>query len=119
MIKLIHLIFILTSFVSFSGRFALSIFKPDVLQNKFLKIAPHIIDTILLASGVTLVFQGGWLEGEFGWIASKLTLLIGYIVLGVVAMRSMGGAKRWVAFCGALLCYIGIFIIAITKNGFF
>ncbi|MCK5831200.1 MAG: SirB2 family protein [Methylococcales bacterium] len=119
MIKLIHLIFILTSFVSFSGRFALSIIKPEILQNKILKIMPHVIDTILLVSGITLVFQGNWLEGEFGWIASKLTLLIGYIILGVVAMRSKEGVKRWMAFGGALFCYISIFIIAITKNGFF
>lgn len=119
MIKVIHLVFILTSFVSFSGRFGLSIFKPEVLQNKFLKIAPHVIDTVLLVSGIALVFQGGWLEGEFGWIVSKLTLLIGYIILGVVAMRSVNTAKRWGAFFGALFCYIGVFIIAITKNGFF
>lgn len=119
MIKLIHLTFILTSIVSFSGRFALSFFKPEMLQNKIIKIAPHVIDTVLLISGVALVLQGGWLEGEFGWIVSKLTLLAGYIIFGVVAMRAEVKGKRWLAFIAALLCYVGIFIIAITKNGFF
>jgi uncharacterized membrane protein SirB2 len=119
MIKSLHLIFIVTSLVSFSGRFALSFIKPEMLQNKILKIAPHIIDTVLLVSGITLVLQGGWLEGEFGWIASKLILLVGYIILGVIAMRSSGGTKRWGAFVGAISCFVGIFMIAITKNGFF
>jgi len=119
MIKLIHFTFILTSVISFSARFVLSFFKPEMLQNKFIKIAPHVIDTVLLISGVALVLQGGWLEGEFGWIVSKLTLLAGYIIFGVIAMRVKNKGTRWVGFLAAMLCYVGIFIIAITKNGFF
>ena len=117
MIKSIHLVFIIASFVSFSGRMALSAFKPEWLQNKILKIAPHIIDTILLLSGITLVIQGNWLEGEYGWILSKFVLLLGYIAFGVMAMR-FKGIKRWIAFAAAIACYVFIFIIAITKHGF-
>ena len=119
MIKSLHLFIIITSLVSFSGRFALSFLKPELLQHKFLKIAPHIIDSILLITGITLVFQGGWLEGAFGWIGSKLVLLVGYIIFGAIAMRSTDTTKRWGAFIAALLCFVGIFVIAITKNGFF
>jgi len=117
MIKSIHLIFILASFVSFSGRMALSVLKPEWLQNKILKIAPHVIDTVLLLSGITLVIQGNWLDGEYGWIVSKFILLLGYIAFGVMAMR-FKGIKRWVAFTAAIAFYVSIFIIAITKNGF-
>lgn len=119
MIKSIHLFFIVTSLLSFSGRFTLSFLKPELLRNKLLKIAPHIIDTILLLSGITLVIQGNWLDGDFGWIGSKLMLLVGYIVLGVVAMRAENLTKRWLAFFGAVGCFVGIFVIAISKNGFF
>ena len=118
MIKLIHLIFILTSLASFIARIALSVFKPGILKNKIIKIAPHIIDTVLLVSGITLVIQGNWLDGEFDWILSKLILLLIYIILGVMAMR-FSDYKRWLAFTGAIMCYIFIFLIAITKNGFF
>jgi uncharacterized membrane protein SirB2 len=117
MIKIIHFIFILTSLASFIIRITLSVIKPDILQKKIVKIAPHIIDTILLISGITLVIQGHWLGGEFGWIASKLILLLVYITLGIMAMR-FSDYKRWLAFTGAIFCYIFIFIIAITKNGF-
>jgi len=116
-LKSIHLFFVVLSFVSFSGRMGLSQFKSEWLQQTWLKIAPHIIDTGLLLSGVTLVFYGQWLDKEYGWIISKLTLLIVYIILGVIAMRSQG-AKRWLVFLGAIACYIGIFVIAITKHGF-
>ncbi len=117
MIKSIHLIFIFSSLISFTGRMALSVFKPSLLQNKLVKIAPHVIDTILLLSGITLVIQGNYLDGEFGWIISKLILLLGYIGFGVMAMRS-NGAKRWIAFITAIVCFVAIFITAITKNGF-
>ena len=117
MIKSIHLIFVLASIISFSGRMTLSAFKPEWLQNKILKIAPHIIDTILLLSGITLVIQGNWLDGDYGWILSKFVLLLGYIAFGVMAMRS-NGIKRWIAFATAIAFYIFIFIIAITKKGF-
>jgi len=117
MIKLIHIVFIFSSFISFTGRIALSVFKPSLLQNKLIKIAPHVIDTLLLLSGITLVVQGNWLAGEFGWIISKFILLLAYIGLGVMAMRC-NGIKRWIAFAAAVACFISIFIIAITKQGF-
>jgi len=117
MIKLIHIVFIFSSFISFTGRIALSVFKPSLLQNKLIKIAPHVIDTLLLLSGITLVVQGNWLAGEFGWILSKFILLVAYIGFGVMAMRC-SGIKRWIAFAAAVACFISIFIIAITKQGF-
>lgn len=117
MIKLIHFIFIFTSLASFAGRMGMSVFTPDLLKNKFVKVAPHIIDTILLLSGITLIVQGNWIAGEYGWILSKVILLLAYITLGVMAMRCKG-VKRWLAFVGAIASFIGIFIIAITKNGF-
>lgn len=117
MIKLIHIIFIFTSFASFIGRFSLSYLKPEILQNKMVKIAPHVIDTVLLLSGFTLVIQGNWLDGEYGWIVSKVFLLLGYIAFGVMAMRC-AGTKRWIAFVAAIVCFVTIFVVAITKQGF-
>jgi uncharacterized membrane protein SirB2 len=117
MIKLIHIIFIFTAFVSFIGRFSLSFLKPDIVQNKIAKIVPHVIDTILLLSGFSLVIQGNWLEGEYGWIISKLILLLGYIAFGIMAMRCKG-SKRWLAFFAAIACFVYIFIIAVTKQGY-
>jgi len=117
MIKLVHLIFIFSSLISFVSRIGLSVFKPALLQNKIVKIAPHVIDTFLLLSGITLVIQGNWLDAESGWILSKIILLFAYVGFGVMAMR-MKDSKRWIAFAAAIICFVSIFIIAITKNGF-
>lgn len=114
----IHIIFALSSIISFVGRVALSEFKPQLLSGKIFKIAPHVIDTVLLVSGITLVINGGWIaSGEYGWIISKFIALLIYIGLGVLVMRSTG-LKRWSAFAGALLCYGYILSVAVTKHGF-
>ncbi len=117
MLKTIHIIFIFSSLISFVGRIALSQFNSSLLQTKLFKIAPHVIDTLLLLSGFMLVFHGGWLSAEYGWIVSKFIVLLCYVGLGVMAMRNRGG-KRWAAFAGAILCFIYIFSIGITKQGF-
>jgi uncharacterized membrane protein SirB2 len=118
MIKIFHLTFILLSVFSFVGRIILSETHPAILKQKALKIAPHVIDTLLLLSGITLVFQGDWLATEYGWIIAKIIALVIYIGLGVVAMRNRG-TVRWVAFVGAMACFVYIGIVAVTKNAFF
>jgi uncharacterized membrane protein SirB2 len=117
MIKLFHLTFVLLSISSFVGRVILSVIHPTLLKQKIFKILPHIIDTLLLISGITLVFQGGWLSMQFGWIIAKIVALVGYIFLGVIVMRNSGNV-RWIAFAGAIFCYVYIALVAVTKNAF-
>ena len=118
MIKIFHLTFVLLSIFSFVGRVILSETQPLILKQKLFKIAPHVIDTLLLVSGITLVFQDQWLLTEHGWIIAKMIALLGYIGLGVVVMRTRG-SKRWLAFLGAMLCFVYIGIVAVTKNVLF
>ena len=118
MIKIFHLTFILLSIFSFVGRVILSETHPAILKQKAFKIAPHVIDTLLLLSGITLVFQGGWLSSDYGWIIAKIVALMGYIGLGVVVMRNRG-TTRWLAFVGAMACFVYIGMVAVTKNAFF
>ncbi len=114
----IHIILVFTSIISFIGRVILREIKPELLQLKLLKIAPHVIDTLLLLSGITLVILGGWFDREYGWILTKLLILLAYIGLGVVTMRSSGN-KRWLAFAAAIACYGYVFVVAGTKQSFF
>jgi uncharacterized membrane protein SirB2 len=118
MIKAFHLTFVLMSIFSFVGRVILSETYPLILKQKLFKIAPHIIDTLLLLSGIVLVFQGQWLSTEYAWIIAKLFALIGYIGLGVMVMHSRG-TNRWLAFVGAMTCFVYIGIVAVTKNPLF
>jgi uncharacterized membrane protein SirB2 len=117
MIKILHLTFILLSISSFVGRLYLAEKRPEMLEQKWIKIGPHIVNTFLLITGFTLVFQGSWLAGEYGWIVAKIIALLGYIGLGMVAIKSQGGL-RWKAFTGALACFMYIAIVAVSKHAF-
>lgn len=117
MLKHIHLLFVVLAVASFPVRLAAAEYKPELLQEKWLKIAPHALATLLLLSGIGLVFQGNWLQSDYGWIVAKIFGLLGYIGLGIVAMRSQG-TRRWQATGGAFLCLIYIFIAAISKKIF-
>jgi uncharacterized membrane protein SirB2 len=95
----------------------LSIFQSTLLNIKLVKIAPHIIDTLLLLTGLGLVIQGAWLAGDFRWIIMKFIVLSLYIGLGIVAMRGQG-LTRGLALIAALSCYGYIIAIAVTKQSF-
>ena len=113
----LHITLVLTSFFSFIIRVILVVLKSSLLKNKFFKITPHVIDTLLLLSGITLVLQGAWLDGDYDWIITKLIILLVYIILGVIVMRGRG-VKRWLAFIGTLGCYGYIIAVAVTKQSF-
>jgi len=117
MIKSFHMIFILLSISSFVGRIYLAEKRPEMMELKWIKIGPHIINSLLLLTGFILVFQGSWLSGEYGWIVAKLIALLGYIGLGIVAIKSQGDL-RWKAFAGAIACFIYIVAVAVSKNIF-
>ncbi len=115
--KHLHLLFVALAVAGFVARVLAAEYKPELLQEKWLKVAPHVLATLLLLTGLVLVFQGGWLDGDYGWIIAKIVGLLTYIGLGVVAMRSQG-QRRWLATGGAFLSLIYIAKVAITKQIF-
>jgi len=59
----------------------------DALQLKLTRILPHVIDTLLLVSAITLVIMSGQYPLESDWVTLKLVLLSLYIVLGTFALK--------------------------------
>lgn len=115
MLKQIHLFFVALLAISFIGRIALAEIKPAILKRRWLKIIPHLLDTLLLFSGIALIIRGDWLPADYGWMVAKLIALLCFIGLGMIAMRAQG-SKRWLAFAGALLCLLYIIMVAIGKR---
>lgn len=116
--KHLHLLFVTLVIVSFVWRVYLAEKKPEMLVEKWLKILPHALAAGLLLSGITLVFQGNWLSGAYGWIVAKLFLMVAFIGLGLFTMREQG-QRRWMAFGGALFCFVYIAKIAFAKQVLF
>jgi uncharacterized membrane protein SirB2 len=87
------------------------------LQYRFTKIAPHIIDTLFLLSGIAIIFQLNLQVMQNNWLLAKFTGLIAYIILGVFALR-LGRTPqiKAIAFIAAVSVYAYIVGVALTKS---
>jgi uncharacterized membrane protein SirB2 len=103
------------SIAGFAARGALMLAGSPLLTAKPVRILPHVVDTVLLASAL-------WLAASLGafsqsWLLAKLVGLVGYIVLGTIALRR-GATKaiRAAAFVAALATAGYIVAVALTRN---
>jgi len=87
------------------------------LSAKLLRILPHGVDTVLLASAIWLAWGLGQGPLGHGWILAKIVGLIAYIALGTIALRR-GRTKRvrTAAFVAALATAGYIVSVAVTRD---
>ena len=91
-----------------------------LLQKRWVRTLPHAIDTVLLSSAVALAVWSAQYPFVQGWLSAKVLALLAYIVLGTVALKR--GATRTIrgaAFVAALLVFMYIVGVAITKDPVF
>lgn len=89
----------------------------SMLQQRWVRITPHIVDTALLASALTLVFWSGQYPFAQPWLGAKVVALVLYIVLGAIALkRGRTRGQRVLAFGAALLTFAYIVCVAITRQ---
>jgi uncharacterized membrane protein SirB2 len=89
----------------------------QVLHRRWVRIVPHVVDTVLLASAVALVVMSRQYPLVNGWLTAKLAALLVYIGLGMVALRH-GRTRRvrvtaWLAAQGV---FFYIVAVALTRN---
>jgi len=88
-----------------------------MLQQRWVGIAPHLVDTLLLASAVWLAVWSGQYPGRQPWLTAKLLALAGYIVLGSIALkRGRTKGQRQAAFVAALALFVYIVAVAVSKR---
>ncbi|HEY8609043.1 MAG TPA: SirB2 family protein [Noviherbaspirillum sp.] len=119
-LKHIHMSFAVLSGLLFLTRGMLMLGGSALLQKRLLRIAPHVIDTLLLASALVLVVLGNQYPFVQDWLTAKVLALVGYIAFGAIALRQ-GRPKpvRAFAFVTALLLFAYILKVAITKQVLF
>jgi uncharacterized membrane protein SirB2 len=88
-----------------------------LLQNRFVRVAPHVVDTVLLASAAWLAWYLGQIPFVHAWITAKLLALVLYVVLGMFALRrGRTKAQRAAAFVAALATAAYIVAVALTRD---
>jgi uncharacterized membrane protein SirB2 len=76
------------------------------LHQRWVKVLPHIIDTLLLASAIGLAVWSRQDPVRMPWLGAKLVALLVYIVLGAIALKyGRTRTVRTAAFAGALATF--------------
>lgn len=91
--------------------------ESPMLHRRWVRVAPHIVDTLLLTSALVMVALSGQYPFVQDWLTAKVLALIAYIVLGTVALkRGRNKTVRVWAFIAALTVFAYIGSVAMTKH---
>jgi uncharacterized membrane protein SirB2 len=116
-LKIIHVISVIFSYLLFMLRGIWMMQNSSILQRRWVKILPHVIDTVLLASAVTLVTMIQQYPGMSTWLSTKIGGLLLYIILGMMALRFGKSLKiKIISWIAAQIVFFYIVLVALTKN---
>jgi uncharacterized membrane protein SirB2 len=115
-LKIIHVGTVALSAVGFVLRYALTVLGRHP-HGVAARMAPHVVDSILLASALGLLWTGGLNPLESPWLEAKIVGLVIYIVAGsFVLKRGRTAGARAVAFVIALGTLAWIVSVAVSKS---
>ena len=86
------------------------------VRGRAARTLPHLLDTLLLLSGVWLAWTLRLSPGNAPWLMAKLAGLVAYVVIGALALRARSPGRRLAALAAALLIVGWMVSVAITKN---
>lgn len=116
-VKVLHVTTVTVSYGLFVTRGVWLLHDPARLRRRWVRVAPHINDTVLLASGVVLALTIHQYPGVSPWLTAKLIGLVVYILMGMAAFRF---ARRvWVRtafWIGAQMVFLYIVAVALTRR---
>lgn len=116
-IKHLHITFALLSGGFFLLRGIWMLGESPLLQQRWVKVVPHVVDTLLLTSALVMVFWSGQYPFEQPWLTAKLLALIVYIGLGTVALkRGKTRGMQTFALFAALTVFGYILAVALTRD---
>ena len=114
---LLHVACVSVSITLFVLRGALMAAGSPKLRMPLLRVLPHVVDTLLLASALWLVSVLHLPLLHTPWITAKVAGLMLYIVLGSVALRyGRSRGVRIAAFIAALATVTWIVSVAVTHD---
>lgn len=117
MLKHLHITCVALSYSLFFLRGIWMLHDSSLLQQRWVKIAPHMVDTLLLASAIALAWQLGISPLAAPWLGAKIVALLFYIVIGAYALKR-GRTKRirLTAWLAAQMVFFYIVSVAVTHD---
>lgn len=116
-LKTIHVSSVVTSGTLFLLRGILMWRRSPWLQHRVLKVLPHLVDTVLLASAVGLTLVLHQYPFVQAWLTIKVLLLVAYVLIGSYALkRGRTLRQRRVLFILALAIFLFIVSVALSHS---
>ncbi|MDQ5888988.1 MAG: hypothetical protein RL210_230 [Pseudomonadota bacterium] len=114
-IKHLHVTCVVLSILLFFLRGIWTMQTSPIMQQRWVKIAPHIIDTLLLGSALTLAWLSQQWPFQQAWLTAKVLGLLAYIILGSIALKR--GKTRQIRLAAWLLALVTVgYIVAVALS---
>ncbi len=114
-IKHLHVTCVVLSILLFFLRGIWTMQTSPIMQQRWVKMAPHIIDTLLLGSALTLAWLSQQWPFQQAWLTAKVLGLLAYIILGSIALKR--GKTRQIRLAAWLLALVTVgYIVAVALS---
>jgi len=116
-VKQFHVILAITSISLFQFRYWF--YKvPQRNPYQWMKILPHLIDTLLMTLGISLAVMASFSPFNSPWLLYKLMALFAYIIFGMYAMKR-SGLQQWLNYVMASVAIVYMLFAATYKSPWF
>ena len=117
LLKTAHVSCVVASYLLFVVRGIWMIGDSPMLQRRWVRVLPHVNDTLLLAAAIALAMMSKQYPLADAWLTAKVVGLIAYIGIGTLAMRpGRTRGVRIVAWLAAQAVFFYIVGVALTRN---
>ncbi len=111
-IKQAHMAFAAISISFFLVRAWWAYRRAPLLQQRWVKVLPHVNDTLLFGCAIYLMIASQQYPFVHGWLTAKVIALLAYIGFGTIAIKR----GHLVAAIAAALCFSYIVAVAATHH---
>lgn len=116
-IRYVHVGCAALTLLFFTGRGIAMLRSPEITRRKWVRRTAEGIDTLLLFTGIALIYLTSQNPWQDAWLAAKMSALLGYILLGMVAFHwAKALPLRMAAWAGALVVFAYMVAVALTRN---
>lgn len=116
-LKHLHVTCVILSGLGFCLRGWWMLREAPQLKARLTRVLPHVLDSLLLGSALTMAYLSGQYPFAQGWLTAKFFGLLAYIVFGAIALkRGKTKAVRLGFFALAVLAYGYIVSVALSRS---
>ena len=117
LVRNIHVFTVIVTLALFLLRFSWMLMEFPRLQVGWVKVLPHVNDTVLLASGIVLALMIRQYPFVNAWLTAKLLALLAYIALGALALkRARRKPVRAASGLAALAVFAYLVAVALSRS---